>query len=231
MTARYAIYYAPSHESPWWAFGACWLGRNERSGEALAQPVLPPLSAAELARISARPRRYGFHATLKAPFRLQAGETADTLIERVEALAGSRDAVPLGTLVPVFMEGFVALVPSDVNPALNALAEACVTRLDDLRAPITNSELARRRPDSLDARGRELLERFGYPYTLERFNFHMTLTGRIDTALAGQLVAQIARPVAQLNIAAPPVLDRLCVFCESEPDAPLLRIADARLRG
>lgn len=211
---RYAIYYAPDHGSPWWRFGAHWLGRDERSGTALAQPPAPPLAAAELAGLTAAPRRYGFHATLKAPFRLAPGITADHLLARTRALAARLKPVPLGTLVPVLMDGFVALVPSAQDPSLGVLAQACVRELDDLRAPLSEADRARRRPDALDARGRELLERFGYPHVLERFRFHMTLTDRLPTAQAGDLVALLARQLAQLNAAHPPVLDRLCVFVE-----------------
>ena len=234
MSARYAIYYAPAHDSPWWAFGACWLGRDEQRDLALEQPSLPQLAADSFARITAEPRRYGFHATLKAPFRLQAGVTADRLLERVDLLARTLDAVPVGVLEPVVMDGFVALAPpvdsTTAQAGLAHLAESCVTALDDLRAPLTNGELARRKPEALDTRGRELLDRFGYPHVMERFRFHMTLTGPVEAELAALLVAQVARPVEQLNIQAPLLLDRLCIFCQSEPEAAFRRLSDAMLR-
>lgn len=229
MTKRYAVYFAPVRESGWWRFGAHWLGRDEANGNALAQAASLQLGAGELRRITAEPRRYGFHATLKAPFRLRRDVDERTVLERVARLARGMKSVPLATLVPVWMEGFVAMVPAAPNPALNALAQACVTELDELRAPPAADEIAWRRPERMDARGRELFERFGYPLVLERFRFHMTLTGRIDAALAGQVVAQVARPVVRLNLDEPPVLDRLCVFVEPEPGADFLRIADLEL--
>lgn len=230
MTKRYSIYYAPARDTAWWRFGAHWLGRDESGGVELPRSALTQLNPGEFERITAEPRRYGFHATLKAPFRLKDGVTEQALLDRVSRLARSRRRVPLGTPVPVFMEGFVALVPATPNPALNALAQACVIELDDLRAPMTEAEIKKRRPEQLDARARELLERFGYHLVVERFRFHMTLTGRVDTALAGQVVAQVARPIAQLSIEEPLLLDRLCVFVEPEPEAPFLRIADAELQ-
>jgi hypothetical protein len=183
-----------------------------------------------LERITAEPRRYGFHATLKAPFRLRDGVPEEALLERVNGLARRLQAVALGTLVPGMLDGFVALMPASPNPALNALAAACVTELDDLRAPPSQAEIERRRNQHLDARGRELLERYGYPHVMERFSFHMTLSGPVDTAWASRIVAQVARPVHQANIEQPLVLDRLCVFVEPEPDAAFLRIADAPLQ-
>lgn len=230
MTSRYAVYYAPARDTAWWRFGAHWLRRDEFTDGDLPRGMAPQLDAGEFERITAEPRRYGFHATLKAPFRLRDGMTEQTLLHRVEGLARSMNAVPLASLVPVLMDGFVALVPASPNPALNALAVTCVTELEELRAPLTAAEIARRQPERLDGRGRELLERFGYHLVLERFRFHMTLTGKVPTALAGQVVAQIARPVAQLNIEEPPVLDRLCVFVEPQPGAAFQRIADVELQ-
>lgn len=229
MSSRYAIYYAPESGTAWSDFGTHWLGAEPWR---IGRPVRsdwPLLEASEQERVTAEPRRYGFHATLKAPFRLHAAGNPNVLLARVTALARTLHPLPLGTLVPVYTAGFVALVPSTVNPALTALAQACVTELDDLRAPLTAADLARRRPDQLDPRGRELLARFGYPHVLERYRFHMTLTGPVDTALAGRIVAHLARPMAQLNAQSPPILDRLCIFEETQPGLPLRRMAQVEL--
>lgn len=229
MTCRYAVYFAPGRESPWWAFGVAWLGRDDALDVPLPQRALHGLDAVGMDALTAQPRRYGFHATMKPPFRLDTGETADDLLVRLHLLARGRRAVPLGQLVPVYMDGFVALVPAVPNPALQALAGACVTELDDLRAPVTQAERERRRIDPADPRAAELFERYGYPHVLERFRFHMTLTGSVDMAVAGQVVAQMAHPIAHLNAQEPPVLDRLCLFFESEPGAPFRRLADVEL--
>ena len=228
MTSRYALYHAPARNSPWWAFGAHWLGRDELNGSALAQPACSALAAAAFQRITEPPRRYGFHATLKAPFSLHPHSSFDALLARVQSLAGELDGVELGPLVPVFISGFLALVPAHENPSVNAIAQACVTGLDDLREPFSKTEIERR-AEALDARGLELLQRFGYPHVMERFRFHMTLTGPIDLALARELIAQLAQPLAQLNAQAPARLDRLCIFVEPAPGAPFQRMADAML--
>lgn len=230
MTKRYAVYFAPARDSAWWRFGAYWFGRDEVSGAALAQAAGPQASGTDLRRITAEPRRYGFHATLKAPFRLRDDVDERALLGRVAALVRGIKRVPLAPLVPVWMDGFVALVPAHPIPALNVLAEACVTGLDDLRAPPGADDIARRRPEQMDARGRQLFERFGYPLVLERFKFHMTLTGRVDIAQAGLVVAQVSHPIARLNVDEPPVLDRLCVFVEPDPGAHFLRIAEEELQ-
>jgi putative phosphonate metabolism protein len=229
MTCRYAVYFAPRRDSRWWAFGASWLGRDDARDVRLTQPALHGLDSGGMEALTAQPRRYGFHATIKPPFRLRDGETFDSLLAHLQLLAAGRRALPLGRLVPVYMDGFVALAPAIPNPVVQALAGACVTELDHLRAPVTQAERDRRRIDPADSRAAELFERYGYPHVLERFRFHMTLTGPVDMALGGQVVAQMARPIAQLNAQEPPVLDRLCLFLESDPDAPLRRVADVRL--
>lgn len=226
---RYAIYYAPRRESAWWRFGAGWLGRDECAGAALERLPPPGMDAAAFDALTAAPRRYGFHATLKAPFRLAAGADEALLRRRLAALATQLAAVPLLPLVPIYMDGFVALVPAQRHPGLEALAARCVTELDDLRAPLEADDLARRNPDALDVRGRELLDRHGYPHVLERFRFHLTLSGTVNTAIAGTLVARVAPEVARLNTADPPRLDRLCLFVEPEPGAPFLRIHEEAL--
>lgn len=226
---RYAVYYAPATDSPWWRFGCRWLGRDAATGADEPQPVLPLLGAAQLASVTAHPRRYGFHATLRAPFRLRDTGELDALLERVQAVARTLAPLPLGTLVPVLMDGFVALVPARPHGALADTAQACVAQLDEFRAPVDAADLARRGAAQLDARGRELLERFGYPHVAERFRFHLSLTGPVDTATAGRVVAHVAHPVAQLNRQAAPVLDRLCVYVEPGPGEPFQRLMDFTL--
>lgn len=225
---RFAVYYAPAADSPWWRFAAGWVGRNELSGEPLPQPCPPGFTHDTFAQLTAEPRRYGFHATLRPPMRLNT--TAAAFFGRVESLAAQLRAVPLGTLVPVYMDGFVALVPSARNPALGTLAAHLVTGLEPLREPLNDAERARRKPDQLDGRGRELVDQYGYPGVMERFRFHMTLTGPVDTATAGRLVAHLAAPMSRLNQEAPPVLDRLCVFHEPEPGAPFRRVRELVLQ-
>lgn len=216
---RYAVYFAPTRASAWWKFGAAWLGRDD----AEARP--DPVARGGPQHLTAEPARYGFHATLKAPFRLAEGTTVEVLCERMQGLADTLPVLALGALAPRRLPGFVALVPIDSGPALAELAARCVVELDDLRAPLTNAEIQRRRPDLLDVRGRELLLRFGYPHVLERFQFHMSLA-RCSDAEAPAVIEWAREAVAALNRDQPLALDRLCLFEEPRPGAPLQRIRD-----
>jgi putative phosphonate metabolism protein len=229
MSPRYAIYFAPPKASPWWAFAAQWLGRNEFDDAPLTIPQTLQFAPDELLAITAEPRRYGFHATLKAPFRLSDKCSVDDLIARTQALANTLTPISLGPLQALSLGKFVALVPEKTPDELAALAAACVVDLDDLRAPLSDQYLARRQSGQLDAREMALLHRYGYPYVLERFRFHFTLTGPVDPPAQQRVVQAVQAQVAHLNTAAPLVLDRLCLFVEPTPGASFRRMADVAL--
>lgn len=229
MSPRYAIYFAPAKESSWWAFAAHWLGRNEFDDRPLTLPQTSQFAPDELLAVTAEPRRYGFHATLKAPFRLGDNYRLDDLIQRTQTLATKLARIPLGPLQARSLGKFVALVPEQTPDALAALAEACVVELDDLRAPLSEQDLARRQSGPLDARELALLQRYGYPYVLERFRFHLTLSGPADQSTQQRVVDAVQAQVSQLNAAAPLVLDRLCLFVEPTPGASFRRVADVAL--
>ncbi len=156
---RHAIYFVPPAGHALWAAGQAWL-----------QPQRPHTAA---------PRRYGFHATLKPPMRLADGVDDAVLHQRVAALAARLAPFDMPALQVGWLGAFLALRPVQPVPPehpLQALADACVTQLDDLRAPPTAAELARRQPQHLGPRQRELLQRYAYPHVLDEWRFHMTLT-------------------------------------------------------
>jgi putative phosphonate metabolism protein len=229
MTPRYAIYFAPARLTPWWNLGARWLGRDEFSNTALASTEFFNINADEHLAITTEPRRYGFHATLKAPFRLRPDTTLQELLNRTQTLASQLEALPLGPMRVQSLGKFVALTPTDPSSELQALAADCVVALDDLRAPLSPEDLARRRVAELDTREMELLNCYGYPYVLERFRFHLSLTGPVDATCRQRAIQAVEAQIDQLNTASPLVLDRLCVFEEATPGLPFRRIADMEL--
>lgn len=229
MSARYAVYFSPEKHSPWWAFGSHWLGRNDYDHTVLQQPLLEEIPPAELERITEEPRRYGFHATLKAPFRLAEGIGEADLVTRLEQLAKTLTPLALGPMCATAMNDFTALIPESAPLGLPALAAACVRDLDDLRAPLVQADRVRRRIEHLDKRELELLALYGYPYVMERFRLHLTLSGPIGRAAAQRVAHALAAKIAYLNDEAPLSLDRLCLFVERTPGAPFQRIADVVL--
>ena len=177
---RYAIYYVPPHDA-FAKAAASWLGYDVQTGCDVAQPDFASLPR-EIEVVTADPRKYGFHGTIKAPFRLADGVSPADLAAAVRAVAAQCAAVEVAGLQMINLEGFLAFVPLGDAAALTDLAAHIVRSLDPYRAELTEAEIARRRPGDLKPRHRELLAVYGYPYVMEEFRFHLTLTGPISDA-------------------------------------------------
>ena len=208
---RYAVYYTPRSG----AFAdatASWLGWDAARGDRVAHPVLDGLPA-DVAALTAEPRKYGFHGTIRAPFRLADGVTPRELTAAVGGLAERLRPVVFPRLVLRAMQGFLALLPDGDDSALLALGAEVVRTLDPLRAVLTADEIARRDPARLTERQRELLGLWGYPYVMEEFRFHLTLTGRLPEAKAEVVRAILGRWLAPV-LPEPFVIEDLCLFGE-----------------
>jgi putative phosphonate metabolism protein len=224
VTARFAIYAAPGTGSAD-ALGAAlrekaeqWLGRSVSADPiAPGKPVGWTREAIDAITVDAR--RYGFHATLKAPFRLAEGRTPDELDAAVARFAAGHGGAVIPQLTLARLDGFFALVPGAEAAELYALADEVVTSFDRFRAPATEAELARRNPASLTPRRRELLQTWGYPYVLEEFRYHMTLTDRIPDERSKEVERTLSDWFAPLLGTTVPV-DGLALFTEAEPGAP-----------
>ncbi|WP_371055283.1 DUF1045 domain-containing protein [Rhodosalinus sp. K401] len=209
---RYAIYFTP--EGALAERGAAWLGWDAAAGAARAHPGLSGLPR-PVDEITARPRAYGFHATLKPPFRLAAGCSEADLGAALEAFAAGRPAVVLDGLEVARLGRFLALRPAGDAAALSALAAAVVEGLDPFRAPPADDEIARRRAARLTPRQEALLARWGYPYVMEEFRFHMTLTGPLGPDELAQTETVLARHFAPV-LPAPFVADAVTLLAEDD---------------
>lgn len=210
---RAGLYYTPAADSPLTLAAAEWLGRNPfTGGPARAPDIGIDPSVAE-------PARYGFHATIKAPFRLAPGRDLDMLADALADFSSGRAAIPMPPLeVKTMPGGFIALVPAVEDAALHALAADTVRHFEPFRAEMTEGERQKRRPDRLTERQRANLDRFGYPHVLEDFRFHMTLTGRLGAESAPLLMHLKRRFAPFLRDSL--VLDALALFIEPYPGAP-----------
>jgi hypothetical protein len=228
--ARYAIYYAPEPETALWRFGSAVLGYDAASGNEVAQWVPAGRSVADWRDATAEPRRYGFHATLKAPFRLRAGASEAALIEALEAEAARISAAPLGPCHVAALGHFVAVVPVISPPALTVLEAWAVDTFEPFRAPLEPEDRARRLARPLTQRQTHYLERYGYPFVKEEFRFHMTLTGSQSAGSIGAVRDALARAYAE-EVAEPSiVIDRLALFKQTAEDARFRIIASAPIR-
>ena len=194
---RFAIYYAPE-PGTFADAAAAWLGWDLALGGTVEQPT--PNLPRPLAEITAEPRKYGFHATLKPPFRLADGISLADLAQATARLAASLTPLELPGLQMINLEGFLALTPLGDTTALQNLAAEVVRTLDPYRAALTPAETARRRPERLPPRQRELLATYGYPYVMEQFQFHLTLTGPLgddETAVTSAAASHFAGLIPQ----------------------------------
>jgi hypothetical protein len=124
------------------------------------------------------------------------------------------------------------LVPAAPSQEPQKLAAEVVTSLDHLRAPLAAADRARRLKAPLTSRQIRHLDRYGYPYVLEDFRFHMTLTGPIGEAgLRGRIRDGLARMLAHRVPAEPVAIDALTVFRQEQRDARFRIIARFALAG
>lgn len=208
---RYAVYYAPE-AGPFANAAASWLGWDAVTGTAVAQPDL----GLEIAALTRDPRKYGFHGTLKPPFRLANGVTQADLSVAVAVATSARQlpAVEMPGLQFLDLGGFLALTPQGDTAALTDLAAEVVAQLDPFRAQLSEAEIARRHPERLSPRQRELLDRYGYPHVMEEFRFHLTLSNSLTEADHMRL-----RPIAEAHfiphLPQPFRLNDLCLFGEA----------------
>jgi hypothetical protein len=207
---RFAIYYVP-RPSRLADATAAWLGWDCQSGRAVApvagMPKVPPGA-------TDAPRPYGFHGTLKAPFRLAPGRTLDELDSAVATLAGDLAPVILPAMHLRQLAGFLALTPAGGEAGLSDLAAKTVRRLDPFRAPLTADEIARRQPQRLTVSQRDHLDRWGYPHVMEDFLFHLTLTGHLQPELAQDLTLALKDWLMPL-VPRPFPIEDLCLVGEA----------------
>ncbi|NGN42863.1 DUF1045 domain-containing protein [Mesorhizobium sp. CGMCC 1.15528] len=218
---RYAIYFTPGPDDALTRIAANWLGRNPFTGAASTAPATSLLTPTEVAFHTAAARRYGFHATLKAPFRLAEGESEASLDKALATYAATTEPVLIPRLVLGQIDRFFALVPGEVSPELNRFAGDVVEKFDRFRAPLTDAEIERRNPDALSQTEFRNLCQWGYPYVFDTFRFHMTLTGRVSAEESPKLRATIEELFSNA-VAAPFAIDGLALFVEREPGAPFM---------
>jgi len=213
MTERFAIYYAPARDSALWERAEAWLAQDG---------LLPQTVSA---------RRYGFHATIKAPMALADGRDRAGLEMALAAFARQQAPVSMGPVgAYVIGGGFLALTPVEQPQRITDFAATVVTEFEPFRAPLEPAERERRLKSALTARQIELVDAYGYPYVLEQFELHMTLTDRLPAARQKPLRAEAAAWFREI-LRAPVVLDRLVLFHEAEPGAAFRRLDDFVLEG
>ncbi|MCI2395865.1 DUF1045 domain-containing protein [Aliiroseovarius sediminis] len=206
--SRFAIYYVPP-VGPLADFGASWLGWDVVQGCEARQPSLNGLRD-----ITMTPRKYGFHGTLKPPFSLVKTHTIRELEQATSEMAASLAPAICDCLQLTTLGRFLALTPQGGEEAVQRVAQTCLHDLDGFRAPIGEQEMARRRAAGLSRRQDALLVEWGYPYVMEEFRFHLTLSVRLPNAAIPTWTENVSRFLPDLPT--PFVLDQIALCGERE---------------
>jgi putative phosphonate metabolism protein len=218
---RYAIYYAPPPSSLLWQWGSRWLGRDARSGQLLTPPRFRGIDPERIAELTRLPRHYGFHATMTPPFRLNGKTTEAQLIDVLVDFVSRQQSLTIPGLELSQMNGFFCLQPARHSSPLQTLASLCMRAFDHCRAPLTPSELARRKTAVLSGQEKRNLELWGYPYVFEQFRFHFTLTARLSESREQELIHSALAEIFSPLLADPLVIDGLCLFVEPPSGQPM----------
>ncbi|MGE3474785.1 MAG: DUF1045 domain-containing protein [Rhodospirillaceae bacterium] len=228
---RYAIYYAPDPDSALDIFGQTWLGHRGPDALAAAIGKDAKVSIPRIGQLTESPRRYGFHGTLKPPFELNVTNSAEGLLTAARVFARSRSPIELPPLELAVIGKFIALTPIAESAALERLAAACVRAFEGFRTPLSTRQEDDYKLNKLTVHQEQMLEHWGYPYVMEEFRFHISLTDRIDDdderdAVMG-LLTKLAHPV----LGQPLRIRDIVVFAQDalgQPMKPLERIPFGR---
>ena len=217
---RYAIYYAPEPGSPLDVFGRNWFDKNT-NGNAQAIAKLNPKRLAELSENS---RRYGFHGTLKPPFGLNPSTRLESLLNAARIFATTMSPVEIPPLELAIIGKFIALTPTTQSAALEKLAAACVRAFESFRVPLSDEQLESYKLNKLTVHQEQMLEHWGYPYVMEEFRFHISVTDRIDDTREREEVMEALEHVAGPILGMPTTVREITVFSQSAMDQPMIPI-------
>ena len=215
---RYAIYFAAGADNALSRFGAELLGYDAYRGDEISFPQDALQIAPDWRDITADPRKYGFHGTLKAPMGLASGKTEAELMGACATFAEKARPIPVIRPVVDSISGFIAVIPAEPIDTLQQFAADCVRHFDSFRPPLTAEDRTRRKPEKLTERQRDYLDRWGYPYVFEEFRFHMTLTGRLDAERRGPILEMLRARFATPDLDAL-AIDRLALFRQDDAKA------------
>jgi putative phosphonate metabolism protein len=227
---RYAIYFVPPADTDIYRFGAGFLGYDCYSGAELGYSEKTGLRASEWGQLTREPRTYGFHATLKAPFRLLPAFAEKDLAAELTQFAALPRIVPMIEPVVRALAQFIAIVPAGSSADIDRLAADCVMAFERFRRPPTPEERSKRLGAALTRRQIENLDRWGYPYVFEEFRFHMTLTGRVDPQRRDGIVTLLQALLNHCNGSEPLPIVRVALVRQDAASAPFRVVAQAELR-
>jgi putative phosphonate metabolism protein len=230
QAARYAIYHVPPADASLYRFGAALLGYDAFAPNELAHPTQATSTFADWHELTADPRKYGFHATLKAPFLLKDGATEADLVAAFDRFIATPREIPVVTPVVRTIGSFIAVVPETAVAALTQLADDCVREFEPVRSPLSDHDRQRRLKSPLTPRQIEHLDRWGYPYVFEEFRFHMTLTGSLPGEKREAVLPFLQTEFAKLGLVSHSI-GHVAIFRQASSEARFVVMRHAALRA
>jgi hypothetical protein len=228
---RYAIYFVPAADTKFYRYGSSILGYDCYSGEAVDFPESLDDGAVNWNELTATPRRYGFHATLKAPFHLLPSCTEAQLVNALQNFTGLGHAIHSFAPTVRLLGGFFAVVPLEAGAAPDTLAASCTTLFDAYRAPMSPQERGRRVALGLNQSQIQNLDRWGNPYALSDFRFHMTLTGKVPASRRKAILATLLDGFRAMRVEASIAIDRLALLKQDTPDSAFRVVSQGELKA
>ncbi len=213
---RFALYFIPG-PSALRDLATNWLGYDILAGKEVKRSSVLSGLVPDIDKLTAAPGRYGLHATIKAPFQLAHGCRLDDLRQATAHFCSTLQPLIIPGFTLAEIDSFFCLLPRNRHGELAWLAGSLVTELDRFRAPLGQEERLKREARGLSERECDLLEQWGYPYVMENFRFHITLTGPIPDTSHRRNLRPILEGYLDHALDRPLVIDSLCLVCEREP--------------
>ena len=232
MTSRYAIYFSPEPNSPLEEFGKQWLGSNGNPQQRHL-PVIPGLAPERVQALIEGTRHHGFHGTLKPPFELNPASSQNALLSAACIFARSIAPIELPPMELAVIGKFIALTPARSSAALENLAAQCVRTFEGFRVPLSAEQTAYYLRNKLTVHQTQMLEHWGYPYVMEEFRFHISLTDRIDDPTERAAMMKAVQQMTTNIVNKPIVVRDIAIFFQGERDkimTALERIPFGRLK-
>lgn len=208
---RFAIYCVPD-QIELANLGASFLGWDITNGREVKQIYLPGF---DINKLTEHPKKYGFHATMKAPFRLKVSKTCTELVSALNEFSIKYSPVVLEGLEVKRLGNFLALCPVGSEEFLNRFVADVVEHFDRFRAPLLVEELDRRREIKLTTNQETLMKKWGYPFVMDEFRFHFTLTGALSKTDISKAYSAVV-PIFKDTLEKPFSINSLCLVGEAE---------------
>ena len=203
---RVAIYFLPKKNSSLENFGKNLLGRdiNKKKKISLTRRQKYFISRGftffdELKDYCEQPAKYGFHATLKAPFRLKRNVKTKNFYDVISHIAAQHSRFKIKGLKIVYSKKFTFITSRKPNKLLRNLENDLVKHLDTFRAELNKTEIKKRIPDSLTFKQNKYLKEWGYPFVFDQFKFHMTLMNQNNNKLSNKQKLELEKLIYKIS--------------------------------